>query len=96
MESGPFAARKIDPMMQEALDRLIKIEGLAEEILFTREQHMEYHRKREHNREGLGALRRGEVQTSNKLWMIYGDTFLKLPRKTLLSAIESEQAVLGD
>ena len=94
MESGE--PRKIDPVMQAALDKLIKVEELGEEILLIREQHMEYHRKREHNREGLGALRRGEVQTSNKLWMIHGDTFLKLPRKSLLSAIESEQHVLTE
>ena len=57
---------------------------------------MEYHRKREHNREGLGALRRGEVQNSNKLWMIHGDSFFKLPRKNLLSVIEEEQKVLTE
>ena len=42
----------------------------------------------------MGALRRGEIQTNNKLWMSYGDLFVKLPRKNLVSIIEGEQAIL--
>ena len=51
----------MDPEMQETLNRLIKIETITEEILVLREQNMEYNRKKEHNREGMGAMRRGEV-----------------------------------
>ena len=86
--------QQIDPEMQSVLDKLIKIETLAEEILLLRQQNIEYNRKKEHNREAMGALRRGEVQTNNKLWMSYGDLFVKLPRKNLVSVIEAEQAVL--
>ena len=86
--------KQIDPEMQNVLDKLIKIETLAEEILLMRQQNLEYNRKKEHNREAMGALRRGEVQTNNKLWMTYGDLFVKLPRKNLVNIIEAEQAVL--
>ena len=85
-------SRQIDPEMQLTLERLIKIETLAEEILVLRQQNIEYNRKKEHNREAVGAMRRGEVQSNNKLWMAYGDLMLKLPRKTLVSVIEKEQA----
>ena len=86
--------KQIDPEMQNVLDKLIKIETLAEEILLMRQQNLEYNRKKEHNREAMGALRRGEIQTNNKLWMTYGDLFVKLPRKNLVNIIEAEQAVL--
>ena len=42
----------------------------------------------------MGAFRRGEVQTNNKLWMTYGDLFIKLPRKNLVGIIEKEQTTL--
>ena len=86
--------KQIDPDMQTTLDRLISIETLAEEILVLRAQNLEYNRKKEHNREAMGAFRRGEVQSNNKLWMTYGDLFVKLPRKNLVSIIENEQKVL--
>ena len=44
----------------------------------------------------MGAFRRGEVQTNNKLWMTYGDLFIKMPRKNLVSLIEKEQKTLVD
>ena len=53
--------KEIDPEMQVTLDRLIKIEMLAEEILTLKEQNLEYNRKKEHNREAMGAFRRGEI-----------------------------------
>lgn len=82
--------------MQVTLDRLIKIETLAEEILVLRQQNIEYNRKKEHNREAMGAFRRGEVQSNNKLWMSYGDLFIKMPRKNMVSLIEDEQKILKD
>ena len=69
---------------------MILIETMAEEILTLREQNIEYNRKKEHNREALGAFRRGEIQSNNKLWMTWGDLFLKIPRKNLVSIIENE------
>ena len=51
---------------------------------------MEYNRKKEHNREAMGALRRGEIQTNNKLWMTWGDLFVKMPRKNMVALIEAE------
>ena len=87
-------ARQIDPEMQTTLDRLIQIETMAEEILVLRQQNIEYNRKKEHNREAIGAMRRGEVQSNNKLWMSFGDLIVKMPRKNVVSLIEKEQATL--
>jgi len=56
---------------------------------------VEFDRKRNYNRECLGAFRRGEVQTNNKLWMTIGSggdqqMFVKLPRKNLVQMLEQE------
>lgn len=48
--------------MQETMKRLICIEKLVEEILTLRQQMVEFDRKRNHNRECLGAFRRGEIK----------------------------------
>ena len=96
MSQSPNLISKLDPEMQLTLDRLIKVETLTEEILVLREQNMEYNRKKEHNREALGAMRRGEVQTNNKLWMTWGDLVIKMPRKNLMNVIEAEQKILLD
>ena len=58
--------------MQDTMKRLVKIEKLVESILIMRQEMVEFDRKRNFNREGLGAFRRGEVQTNNKLWMNMG------------------------
>ena len=77
--------------MQETMKRLTRIEKLVEEILTLRAQMVEFDRKRNHNRECLGAFRRGEVkQQSSKLWLSYGDQILKLPRKNIMSIVESD------
>ena len=77
--------------MQETMKRLTRIEKLVEEILTLRAQMVEFDRKRNHNRECLGAFRRGEVkQQSSKLWLSYGDQILKLPRKSIMSIVESD------
>ncbi len=58
---------------------------------------IEYDRKRNYNRECLGAFRRGEVQTNNKLWMAIGgggQSLVKLQRKNVLSIVEGEQVKL--
>jgi len=82
---------QLDPEMKATLKREAKIERLAEEILTLREQMVEYDRKRNYNREALGAFRRGEVQSNNKLWMSFGDSFIRLPRKNLVGMIEEDQ-----
>ena len=63
---------------------------------------IELDRKRNYNRECLGAFRRSEIQPNNKLWMAFstsGDNnsslFLKLPRKNLVTMIELEQVRLN-
>jgi len=77
--------------MQETMKRLVRIEKLVEEILTIRAQMVEYDRKRNHNRECLGAFRRGEVkQQSSKLWLSYADQMIKMPRKNIMSIVEGD------
>ncbi len=77
------------------MKRYVKIERLVEEILTLRQEMVEFDRKRNYNRECLGAFRRGEVQNNSKLWMTIGSgqdsqMFVKLPRKNLVTMIEQE------
>ena len=79
--------------MNDTMKRYVKIERIAEDILTLRQEMVEFDRKRNYNRECLGAFRRGEVQTSSKLWMTIGSgtdsqMFVKLPRKNLVTMIE--------
>ena len=86
--------------MNDTMKRLVKIELLVEDILTLRQEMVEFDRKRNYNRECLGAFRRGEVQTNSKLWMTIGSgndsqMFVKLPRKNLVSMVEQEQVKLN-
>ena len=56
---------------------------------------MSLNESKEANRECLGAFRRGEIQTNNKLWVTVNDLQLKLPRKNAVAMIEAEQVKLG-
>jgi hypothetical protein len=47
--------------MAETMKRLTKIERLVEELLTLRQEMVEFDRKRNYNRECLGAFRRGEI-----------------------------------
>jgi hypothetical protein len=82
------------PEMEETMDRLIKIEKLAEQLSVLQAQNLELNEKKEANRECLGAFRRGEIQTNNKLWVTIGTLQVKLPRKNAVDLIESEQVKL--
>eukprot|EP00347_Sterkiella_histriomuscorum_P004239 403361214 len=82
--------------MQETMKRLIKIEKLAEEVINLKQLLIEYDRKRNHNRECLGAFRRGEIkQQSSKLWISYGDNMLRMPRKNILAIVEGDQVKIN-
>ena len=52
---------KIAPEMQETMQRLIKIERIAEEIESLRVQNLTFNEKKEKSRECLGAFRRFEI-----------------------------------
>ncbi|TNV75213.1 hypothetical protein FGO68_gene7849 [Halteria grandinella] len=85
--------------MQETMSRFAKIERLTEEILTLRQEMVEFDRKRNYNRECLGAFRRGEIQPNNKLWMSFGGMqgiMVKMPRKNLVSMLEGEQVKLNE
>ena len=91
--SMQYAENLISRDMNDTMKRLVKIERMVEDILTLRQEMVEFDRKRNYNRECLGAFRRGEVQTNSKLWMTIGSgndsqMFVKLPRKNLVSMIE--------
>ncbi len=96
--NDPYATAEkiISGDMSETMKRLTKVERLVEELLCHRQEMVEFDRKRNYNRECLGAFRRGEIQANNKLWMQFststagGNLFVKLPRKNLVSMLESE------
>ena len=88
---------KIAPEMQETMQRLIKIERIAEEIESLRVQNLTFNEKKEKNRECLGAFRRFEIQSDAKLWYAMGgdgNMMVKLPRKNAVHMIEAEQTKL--
>ena len=72
MEENKSAASQISRDMQDTMTRFAKVERLTEEILILRQEMVEFDRKRNYNRECLGAFRRGEIQANNKLWMSFG------------------------
>ena len=81
------------PEMQETMQRLIKIEKLAEELEHLRVQNLQYNERKEKNRECLGAFRRQEMPIdASKFWYTLGDAnlLLKLPRKNLIQVIEAD------
>ena len=89
---------KIAPEMQETMQRLIKIEILAEELESLRVENLQFNEKKEKNRECLGAFRRGEIQSNSKLWYAMGgdgNMLVKLPLKNAVSMIETEQVKLA-
>lgn len=55
---------------------------------------MQLNEKKEANRECLGAFRRGEIQSNNKLWVQVNELSIKLPRKNAVGLIEADQAKL--
>jgi hypothetical protein len=86
--------RKLEPEMEVTMARLIKIEKLAEQLTVLQAQNLSLNEKKEANRECLGAFRRGEIQSSNKLWVQCDQLSVKLPRKNAVALIEAEQVKL--
>ena len=77
------------PEMQQMMDRLVKIEKLADELENLRVQNLQYNEKKEKNRECLGAFRRSEIPLdASKFWYTIDGSnaslMLKLPRKSVV------------
>ena len=87
--------KQLEPEMEATMKRLIKIEKLAEQLQVLQAQNLSLNEKKEANRECLGAFRRGEIQTNNKLWVTINDLQVKMSRKNAVALIESEQVKLG-
>ena len=94
MASYNANAKIEDPGMKETMERLVKIEKLAEEVNTLRAQSLQLNIKKESNRECFGAFRRQEIQPNNKLWFCVGGSgqlMIKVPRKNAVSIIELDQ-----
>lgn len=76
--------------MQATMARLIKIEKLAEQLAVLQAQNISLNERKEANRECLGAFRRSEIQSNNKLWLQVNELSVKLPRKSAVAMIEAE------
>merc|ERR1712196_201610 len=66
---------------------------VAEELLTAEQQVVDLDRRRNKNREALGAIRRSEV-CSSKVWMCHGDFFIKTGIGDAKNDLESEQKTL--
>ncbi|KAI8148432.1 hypothetical protein BJV82DRAFT_592140 [Fennellomyces sp. T-0311] len=71
-------------------------ERLADEILINKQAVIDYDRRRNANREGLGQLTRGKHKNEKKSWMMIGDMFVRMPAKDAKDYIEKDQKLLTE
>jgi len=81
--------------MENVLKEQMMRERLAEDIMVDRQLIVDLDRKRNHNREALGKLKKDKnLKNANKAWIILDDMFLKLPKETIEKNIKSDQEKL--
>eukprot|EP00729_Bicosta_minor_P001508 gene1508-35469_t len=76
----------------ELLASLAAAEQVAEEVMMDRHQIVAFDRRRNHNREALGEMKRKRLVNANKVWFNMGELFIKLPRDDAIKMVETEQA----
>merc|ERR1711865_24760 len=77
---------KVSPLIAT----LTEIEIVAEELLTAQQQVVDLDRRRNKNREALGAIRRTEV-SGKKVWMCHGDFFVRTGIGDAATSLKSEQ-----
>ncbi|KAI9350023.1 hypothetical protein DFJ73DRAFT_394194 [Zopfochytrium polystomum] len=77
----------------ERLRAQAAVERLAEEVLTDRQLVVDYDRRRNENREALGAFRRKEVETG-RVWCLVGGVMMKMEHSSVVSMITEEQSRL--
>jgi len=75
------------------LERLRKVEALAEEVLRHQNELLQLDRKRNKNREALGAFRRKEVP-GERCWSLMSKTFVRLPCSAAQRKLQLEKVAL--
>jgi hypothetical protein len=83
----------------ELVARMTKAERLGEEVLTERAQMVELDRRRNANREALGALRKADTGgtgqknagSSMKHWVCLGDVFMRQPHASARQMLEDDQ-----
>nr|XP_002131860.1 p53 and DNA damage-regulated protein 1-like [Ciona intestinalis] len=74
-----------------------ELEQLAEDVLSDKQQIVDLDKKRNSNREALAALHKkttAPASSQNKTWLNFGGVFLKLPKKSAITMLQSDQAEL--
>eukprot|EP01134_Creolimax_fragrantissima_P003581 CFRG3581T1 len=77
------------------VERQSRVEMVSEEILEAKEQITSFDRRRNTNREALGAFRRNEIRPG-KMWFSVDNLFIKMPQADGKRLIENDQKVLTD
>ena len=79
------------------VDRLTQVERLGEEVMTERQQMVELDRRRNSNREALGAIRRAEkaqgaaAAAEEKRWMCLGEVFVRQPTSRAKEMLQADQ-----
>ncbi|ORZ15078.1 hypothetical protein BCR42DRAFT_492026 [Absidia repens] len=68
-------------------------EHLAEDIIINKRTVVDYDRKRNSNRESLNQLKKN-LKDEKKVWVNFGDMFMRLPTKEAQEVIEQDQTTL--
>ncbi|KAI8339871.1 hypothetical protein BC941DRAFT_418794 [Chlamydoabsidia padenii] len=72
-----------------------KKEHLAEDIIINKQTLIDFDRKRNSNRESLTQLKKN-LKDEKKVWVNFGDMFIRLPTKDAQGVIEQDQKTLTD
>lgn len=82
--------------VEDVIQQVARTERLAEELLTSKHQVVEYDRRRNANRQALGELKRKKLVGTSRIWSNFGDMFLLLPRQQVINMVEKDQTELSD
>ncbi|XP_067950307.1 p53 and DNA damage-regulated protein 1-like [Watersipora subatra] len=84
---------------EELLDHLTKLELAAQDLLEDKHSIVALDRKRNQTREARTAIKnrmkmKDNLMDSNKVWMCYGNTFIKMRSDTVVSILDEAHKTL--
>ncbi|XP_054164761.1 telomere length regulation protein TEL2 homolog [Oppia nitens] len=87
----------MDSNVDQVLNALQKVEEVAEDILRSKQEIIDLNVKLNNNREALNVLKRHEdfKHESNKLWLCFGNSFIKTSVKSAKSLITEDHNQLN-
>ncbi|KAI9300994.1 p53 and DNA damage-regulated protein 1-like protein [Cunninghamella echinulata] len=71
-------------------------EHLAEDIIINKQTVVDLDRKRNGNREGLNQIKKNLKDKEKKVWLNFGDMFIRLPTNDAQEIIEQDQNTLNE